>query len=264
MLYGINITSFKEWHIAKTFYEEGVIDFVEILIDNFRNSDPKLFLELLEGLPHSVHIMFSRFLEVERSQLGNFFKLIKPVLDIMNPLYVSDHIARFKLDGIEYPISLELDYKYEYNHIIEEANYWSKLLGTKLYLETFPSILDTGLAQAEFFNKMLDSNHNLGVLFDISNLLIAQLNGVNDYNDWKKTIKNAKHFHIAGYFQTKSNPPLVMDGHNRDLSDEALDIVRTNKHHLNKEGNTIVIERDYYYDIDTWRTDILKVKEALA
>lgn len=263
MLYGINLTSLREWPIAQRFYNEGIIDFVEILIDNFRNSDPELLKSAIQGMPYSIHIMFSRFIEASREKVDHFYEAIKPMLTTLQPMYISDHLARFTLDGMEYPTSIELDYINESEAIMVAAAYWQQKLGHTLYLETFPSVLETGIQQAAFMSKLLEGNKDLGVLFDVSNLFVAELNGVNKMSDWYSVMQKAKHFHIGGYFFTGTTPQLVMDSHNTILSTEALNILSNNKQIINRPGHTIVIERDYNYDEITWREDILNVREAL-
>lgn len=263
MLYGINITSLQELPIARKFFNEGLIDFIEVLIDNYKDSDPNIFLSAFAQVPHAVHIMSSRFIEVDNEELTNYFNSIYPILSVMNPLYVSDHLAKFTLDGIEFPAPMELDYEQEKQQILNAIDKWQHKLGCKLYLETFASVLDNGNKQAGFFNDLLDLNQNIGVLFDVSNMVVGYLNGVIDMQDWKSVILRAQHFHISGYSYSNTVPQLVIDSHNMPISEHSLNILFENRQIINKPHNTIVIERDYSYEEEQWRTDIIKVKEAL-
>jgi len=263
MLYGINITSLQEFPIAQKFFHEGLIDFVEILIDNYKNSDPDTFYSVVGQIPHAVHIMSSRFIEADETELADYYKSISPVLSAMNPIYISDHLARFTLEGVEFPAPMELDYEQEKQHILTAIDVWQHKLGSKLYLETFASILDNGKNQADFFTGLLDTNKNVGVLFDVSNLVVGYLNGVINMQDWTNVMLQAQHFHVSGYSFSNTVPELILDSHNTPISEVTLNTLFENRRIISKPQNTIVIERGYSYDEVQWRTDIINVKESL-
>lgn len=263
MLYGINITSLQELPIAQSFFHEGLIDFVEILIDNYKDSDATTFHSAIGNIPHAVHIMSSRFIETNNTELDNYYKSIYFILSAMKPIYISDHLARFTLDGIEFPAPMELDYEQEKQHILKAIDVWQSKLGCKLYLETFASILDNGKKQANFFTDLLCTNKNVGVLFDVSNMVVGYLNHVINIQEWTNVMLQAQHFHVSGYSYSNTMPKLIIDSHNTPISEITLNILFENKIIINKPENTIVIERDSNYDELQWRTDIINVKKAL-
>lgn len=263
MLYGINITSLQELPIAQRFFHEGLIDFVEILVDNYKDSNPDAVYSAISNLPHAVHIMSSRFIEATNTELDYYYQSIYPVLSVMNPIYVSDHLARFTLDGVEFPAPMELDYEQEKHHVLLAIDKWQHKLGCKLYFETFASILDNGKKQADFFTGLLEANKNVGVLLDVSNLVVGHLNGVINMQDWANVMLQAQHFHVSGYSYSNTVPQLIIDSHNTPISEITLNVLFENRRIMNKPQNTIVIERDSNYDEVQWRKDIINVKEAL-
>ena len=91
--------------------------------------------------------------------------------ECINPIYVSDHIARFSIDNLTLPILKEYDYK-EIEIAIKKISHWQDMLGSNVFLENFPSLTSEGYGQPDFFKSIIDDT-NCGLLFDISNAFVA-------------------------------------------------------------------------------------------
>lgn len=263
MKIGVNLTSSHSISIASKLLKMQSIDFCELLIDNFITYDPYMILDKIGSTPVSFHIMRSRFMERNTKDLKELSSRVKHWIDILRPIYVSDHIAKFSVNGRSLIFLGEMNYKNDYKKVKIGVQKWQELLGTKVYFENFPSFIDYDANQIDFL-KMLRNETSCGILFDFSNAVIASKNSKYLVNRWLNTASSAKHFHVAGFCTSNTDPNLWIDSHDCELSRGTVDFfTRFLKTIDTSVDKTIVIERDAKIELNSWLSDIKKIKNKL-
>ena len=142
MQIGFNFTTNGTLDMVQRMIQERQIDYCELLIDNFLHVPPKELIDAFE-CPVGFHIMRSQHLERDRETLEKLAKRIRFLIEAINPVYVSDHLLRFTNDGRNFHFLGEIDYK-KYDAIRVRVEQWQEMLGTHLYLENYPSIMEGG------------------------------------------------------------------------------------------------------------------------
>jgi len=254
MYVGINWTSPEAYPVIKKLADYGHIDYCELLIDNFLHLPPDSITSAIGSKPVAFHIMWSRFLERPDQELIEYAEIIRRWIDHLKPIYISDHIAQFTSNGRNLPIVIEVNYGEQKKRIIEKCCRWRDLLKTELYFENFPSVIDTNSGQINFFQTLISEN-GLEILFDISNAVVSNINCEVELSDWSHCINRTKHFHIAGYRMSDTQPTLAIDSHDTNISEHALEffkkIIKTRSSDF-----TIVVERDANIEYNSWLADI--------
>lgn len=255
MKIGVNLTSVKQIPVIKKLFENNIINFCEIMIDNFFSIDILEFRTALGTIPTAFHIMNSRYLERDLDELKEYAKNVKKFYELFRPLYVSDHMARFTLDGYALPRLIDVDYIHSYDQIVDRVIIWQKLLDRTVYIENFPSILDIGKNQPEFLNS-LRNDTGCEILFDISNAVLACKNVGLSEKDWENVIKYGQCFHVAGFRKSDTSPPIYIDSHDDSPSKESVDLFNKILKGSLSDNSTIVFERDWDINYENWKRDI--------
>ena len=122
-----------------------------LLIDNFLSVPPE---EMAQGFgaPVGFHIMFSKFIENDDAALDSMAIRLRRLIDLLKPLYVSDHIARFNHEGRQLYHLAEIDYITDYEQVRCRVDWWQQKLGCRLHLENYPSIMDGGVEAPAFLS----------------------------------------------------------------------------------------------------------------
>lgn len=260
MRIGFNFTLGETLPLFQQLVAERHIDFVEVLIDNFFHVEPKQLAGAFD-CPIGFHIMFSKFMESDKEFLESMARKIRAFMDEVNPLYVSDHMARFSHEGRTLFHLAEVDYAGEYNSVREHVEWWQEKLGMRLYLENFPSIMDGGRGGPEFFAR-LTRETGCGVLFDISNAVVAQQNCGLSLDAWQEIMAATPHFHVAGYHHSFIEPHVTIDTHDQELSPETLAFLESGRSLFEKPGATMTYERDGNIEYDSIVADLDRLRQV--
>lgn len=266
MRLGFNFTLGDTAPLVRRLLTSGRIDYVELLIDNFLAVPPaRLERELAEGfgVPVGFHIMFSKFIENDEPSLGNLARRLRALIERLNPLYVSDHVARFTHDGRQLYHLAEIDYASDYDQVRRRVDWWQDRLGRRLFLENYPSILDGGHDAPVFYERLVRDT-GCGVLFDASNAVCAHLNCGVPLEAWEGIIDGTPHFHTAGYNLSILQPHLVLDTHDRALSDATMAFLARCRDRFDKPGATMTYERDDNFDEDDIAADLDRLRAVFA
>ncbi len=125
-------------------------------------------------------------------------------------------------------------------------------------------MLGGGNDQADFYARLV-ADTGCGVLFDLSNAVVAELNTGYPALRWLPVVRAMPHFHIAGYRRTEGEPALVIDSHDSPIAEDTLAFLRTfERERGGLEGLTLVVERDANIDFDPWAADIRAVEAVHA
>lgn len=257
---GVNYTSSRQFALIRELIDLKVVDFVEILIDNFLTVPARSILQSFHDIPMAFHIMNSRFLESDLVRLRELSSLLKTLINEINPLYVSDHVGRFSQTGCLLPILGEYDYC-QIDRAITSVSLWQEMLGTQILFENFPSYSPDGLTQPDFFKAVLHET-GAGLLFDISNAVIAEHNAGVPLSAWHPLVKGRCHFHAGGYSESdrsESQSVILLDTHDRALSEVTNAAVHALLHEHRFDASTITIEFDRNIQVESWMQELNRV-----
>jgi uncharacterized protein len=258
MQIGFNFTLNGTLPMVKRMLQERQIDYCELLIDNFIHMPAKELIDAFES-PVAFHIMFSRYMEAESDVLRRMANRLRMYIEEMKPIYVSDHILRFTHDGRQLFHLGEIDYK-QYNVIRERVECWQEMLGVRLHLENYPSIMEGGWEAPDFYRRLMQET-GVGVLFDASNAVCAERNCGAPVDLWSDVVKETRHFHVAGYGPSFVAPHITIDTHDRELASDTLEFLETRRTLFDKPGATITYERDFEIEYDSISADLKRLRE---
>ena len=248
---GANLTNLRrQLPLLKQWHGNGTIDYIEILLDNFSTIDPLSLREALGDIPVGLHIMNSKFLDRAAADLPAVAGLISNWISAFAPIYVSDHVMRFSMNGFSLPYAVEEDYK-RLEAIASKIDFYQDLLKQKIHFENFPSMAPSGKGQAECLCNVV-AKTGCGILFDVSNAEVAELNGGDPWADWQEVAKEAAHFHVAGFghadrfgchHDSHDSPP---SGRSMSLARSVIALAQS------AAAPTVTIEYDHNVDSDQW------------
>jgi hypothetical protein len=259
MQIGFNFTLGSTLGLVQRLIREHHIDFCELLIDNFLHVPPQE-LRAAFDCPIGFHIMFSEFIEQDAGFLDDLAARLKVYIDVLEPIYVSDHLARFTHRGRQLYYLAELDYEAQYNEVRERVERWQDRLGRPLALENYPSIMDGGWDAPAFYDR-LTRETGASVLFDASNAVCAQRNCGAPVDLWADIVSSSHHFHVAGYNNSYIEPHITVDGHDQEMASDTLGFLKTYRRKFDKPGATITYERDFNIDYDPVSDDLKKLRD---
>lgn len=195
MLIGVNCTSPYAIPLILQLKAENKIDFCELMVDNFVHLNPAKIKATFADLPLSLHIVASHFLEKSMTEVTTLGKHLRSWIADLNPIYTSDHIiCLYDATGKQMPMLQEFAYEEQYDFLRERIKKWQSLLETKIYFENHASLTPTGKTQADFFAQ-LQQEMGVGILFDVSNAYIAELNNICPLTNWQPVFKKVKHIY---------------------------------------------------------------------
>ncbi len=258
MLIGVNWGAPQSLPIIQRLLTENIADFCEIAIDNFIHLSPQQVRDVLPDKPVSFHILGSRFLEKTPAQLREIAERVRAWIAVFQPLYVSDHLLQFTDQKGYLPALTELDYASQTQQTIEHCRVWQQLIGQKIFFENVASLLPVGETQPTFYEQLIQSTQ-AGLLFDISNAAISDINGVCPFEKWQPLLHACTHFHVAGFRFVENN--MALDTHDTSVAPEVHEWIR--KILPTSVGKTLVVELDDNIDFSFWRKEILTVKESI-
>ncbi len=259
---GVNLTRRSQIDPVRQMIEDGSADHVEVLIDNFLSCEPASIRDSLGDIPLSLHIMRSRFLERPAADLPALGTRLRAFIRELQPFAVSDHCARFTEQGLPLAMLAEVDYRNSRTLCTRIAG-WQEALDHPLLLENFPSLGEEGRAQPAFFAEAA-ARCGSGLLFDLSNALIAAHNGGAVLEDWYPHLATVHHLHCGGYSML-DNSPLRIDSHDRPLADDSWQALAQllDAGRLPRLGS-LTLEFDHDIDYPAWRRDLARARTQLA
>jgi uncharacterized protein (UPF0276 family) len=220
------------------------LPFIEILWDNFLHLEPADILRLVHPLADRValHIMWSRFLELEEAALASYLHTLNRHIRTLDPIYVSDHLCRFRERG--FPLSIPLEVvPYKPQAIKGRVLRYQDAIGRSVLFENYASTESHGREQPQFLRWLMRET-DCGLLFDVSNARAAQLNGIALVSDWSPLLAGTHtHGHVGSY-KYRDDTQLYHDTHDSPISDDVIRDLTTLKS-INALG-TLCYERDHF------------------
>lgn len=261
MIIGVNVTSPRGFDHAEAYWAEGLVDYFELMLDNFLRVDPDLLARKMDGRPTGIHIMSSRFLHRTQDELSELAGRMRRVLAAIRPIYVSDHLGLHMVDSQFLPDMVEVDYDRP-RPLINAIEQWRDLIGYDLLLENFPSCSSVGKGQAAFFAEMARAIE-VRPLLDLSNAIVAERNGGDAAAEWLTAGMEIAHCHVSGYRPSDLDPSFIVDSHDRPVSVESWLLL---ERAWTESGRiaTLTVERDHVEDLDEWRSDLRRARGVAA
>lgn len=261
MKIGINFTSSETLPLIKRLIAEGKVDYCELLIDNFFHVPVRELAEAFD-CPVAFHIILSRFIESDTDFLTHFATRVRALADALQPLYISDHLAHFSVDGRQVYALAEIDYAAERRRVVSRIAWWQAQLQRPLLLENFASLLDGGHDVPAFFEHMM-AETGAGLLFDASNAVCAHRNCGAPLDRWAPLIRQASHFQVAGYTD-EPGAVLTLDLHATPLAGDTLAFLRQHRADFAENGATLTYERDAQFDYPSIVADLQALRSVFA
>lgn len=210
-------------HFKQLLREPQSLDFIELLADNHLapGGPARRQARALAGrYPVVLHCVGMSLGSVDALDYG-YLDRVGALAAETGALWISDHIAFTRFDGVEYHDLLPLPGTREaLDHLVARANAVQQRLGRRILLENasryLPDVPDA-LPEAEFLSELCRRS-GCGLLLDVNNLYVSQHNlGL----DAREVIRNLSvnavgYIHVAG-FEPKGR--LLVDTHGAPVAE---------------------------------------------
>ena len=191
MLIGFSTTPWatpRRW--CENCWPAGTSDYVELLIDNFLAVPIEALMDGFAA-PVGFHIMFSKFIENDTPALERLAHRLRGLIDRLRPLYVSDHVARFRP---QWGASSTTWQRSTTSTITRESangstggnRHWAANCCWRTTPRSWMAAHD-----APAFHERLYRDTGAGVLFDASNAVCAHLNCGVPLEAWEGIIESS-------------------------------------------------------------------------
>ncbi len=244
---GVRAPYFKE--LAENRFPVG---FLEAHSENyFGNSLSREYLNLIgQQYPLSLHgvgLSLGRADGLDRQHLHQ----LKHLIDELNPILVSEHLAWSSYQHRHVPDLLPVPYVQESLQVFtDHVEEMQQALGRRILVENPSNYLafrQTNIHEADFL-QLLAERTNCQILLDVNNLYISSINVGVDPEDYISRIDPAHigQFHLAGHIESRQGGDRVLiDSHNQKVADPVWQLFQ---HCLNVIGSRpALIEWDSDY-----------------
>lgn len=223
--------SLRPEHHASVLEGALPVDWVEVLSERFLDARGGERFELLQKVRqqhpvalHGTTLSIGSVDPLDRSYL----RRLRALVDRVEPVWVSDHLAWSSLDGRELEL-LPLPYNEEcLQHVVRRLHAVRDVLGpTPLLLEnpaTCVEFTTSTMPEWEFFSAVAEQS-GCGILLDLNNLLIAAGNHGFDPVAYLSALppESVREIHLAGHVR---QGPLAIDTHQGPVPDEVWSLYR--------------------------------------
>ncbi|MGB0934990.1 MAG: DUF692 domain-containing protein [Alphaproteobacteria bacterium] len=215
--------SYKPQHFSEILEKQPAIDWLEVHSENYMvDGGPALkqLLKIREHYPISLHGV-SLSLGSDEGLNQTHLKRLKALIDLVDPMFVSEHLSWSWHNGVYLNDLLPLPYtpntlNIMAQHVMETQDY----LGRQIFVEnpssymTFP---ESTMQEPEFLIELADRS-NCKLLFDVNNIYVSAHNNSFDAADYIRQIppELIGQIHLAGHAQRDG---LRIDDHGSCVSD---------------------------------------------
>ena len=261
--------SLKEQYFTEILEKRPKVDFFEIHAENYLEFDSnnfRNFLEIAKIYPISIHCIG---LSIGSNEAIDKILLekIKKLVDIVNPILLSDHISWASSQHIHFHDLLPIPYtKESLNLFADKIKYLQDFFARDFLVENpsrYFELKGHEMSETKFINQLCEKAQ-CSLLLDINNIFVCSENLGFDAKEYLSAINPSfvSEIHLAGHEYNKEKDILV-DTHSRAIRKEVIELLQFyNK--KNKIDCPILVE----WDNDLPEFDILyqeldKVKECL-
>lgn len=237
------------------------VSVIEILWDNFCALDPARLADDLAVLADRVmlHVMWSRYLELDEPALRDYLARLRRHVDVLKPLAISDHLCRFQIGHAFVGAGQERTYD-DLDFVCERVGRYQDAIGQTLLVENTASSEQPAARQIEFVAAM-QARTGCGILFDISNAVVGEVNGLGDVTAWLPLIAGKPIRCHVGSYQRDPEAECYIDSHDCAVSAATENAIGTIVRAANVES--ITYERDYNRSADAIADDLRRIGRCI-
>ena len=261
----LSLNNLGEFDLARAALAEasvGQLDCIEILWDNYCHLDAGRLAEFLAPFSTniSLHVMWSRFLERDEAELSTYFARLREHCHVLKPIAVSDHLCTFRSQTLRLAIPQEHDYV-DLAHVASRIERYQDAIGQTLLVENNASTDYPADRQLAFLDQLV-ARTGCGVLFDVSNAVVGELNGLGDVSLWIDWLAGRELRAHVGSYAHNENTGLTHDTHDQDVS--ATTAQRLTELVGAARVASITLERDYNKSAAAIARDLRLLHTAVA
>jgi uncharacterized protein len=260
----LSLNNLGEFELARAaLCEAGIqkLDCIEILWDNYCHLDAGKLAEYLAPFSTriSLHVMWSRFLERDEDELTVYLARLREHCHVLDPIAVSDHLCTFRSQTLRLAIPQEHDYV-DLAHVVSRVERYQDAIGRQLLVENNASTDYPVERQLALFDPLV-ARTGCGVLFDVSNAVAGELNGLGDVSVWLDWLAGRDVRAHVGSYAHNENTGLTHDTHDQDVSattaERLGELVRVAR------VASITLERDYNKTVAALARDLRLLRAAV-
>ncbi len=224
-------------HINSLLKKTQKIDWLEVHSENYyAEGGPSIknLQKIRENYPISLHSVGNSLGSFQEIDL-NHLKKLKNLIEIIDPIFVSDHISWGMVDNNHFNDLLPLPYTNKsLKAISNNIDAMQNFLKREILVEnpsSYISFKNEEMDEADFINQ-LTKKTGCFLLLDVNNIFVSSSNNKNfkPISYLKKLNKEiVKEIHLAGHskskiFDGKKNKTLLIDTHNSEVCKEVWEI----------------------------------------
>ncbi|CAN5394943.1 DUF692 domain-containing protein [soil metagenome] len=204
-LHGIGI-GLRSVHLSHILSHKPPIAWLEILADNYLVEDELTMTQLMQirqNYPVTLHCIGMSLGSTDPVNFAYLSKL-KRLQQLIEPVYISDHLSWSSIDNHYVPELLPLPYNQEtLNHVVDKILHVQDFLGHTIVIEnpsSYLSYLNSDITEWDFLNEIADKTA-CSLLIDINNIAVSAFNHHFDPLLYLQKLipKHVSQFHLAGF-----------------------------------------------------------------
>lgn len=216
-------------HIPEILEQEPAIPWLELLADNHLHpaGPAPTLAAVLERYPATLHCVAMNLggtAPLDR----DYFRALRRLAEQARAPWVSDHLCFTAVGAVHHHDLLPLPWTEEaLSHLCERVARAQDRLGTRLLVENVSAYLGyahSTLSEPEFLGALVEST-GCGLLVDVNNLYVNQVNRGVDARDWLAAIpdEGVVEAHLAGH---EAREGLLVDTHGAPVAPAVWDLYR--------------------------------------
>jgi uncharacterized protein (UPF0276 family) len=249
--------------LEKAGHPQG-LPFIEFLWDAYAHLEPGFVRDALGPLGKQLafHVMWSEFIDVDDDAFLKYLTMLRAHVEELKPLYLSEHLCSFSVGSINLVSAAEVDWESQVDRICDRVARYQDVMGRQLLVENFGSTHDGGKRQVECFAEITDRT-GCGILFDVSNAVLADLNGIAPFDEWLALMRERKgvRSHVGGYSRDE-RLDVFEDSHAVALSKATREALARTLREV--DVVSVCFERAYNLDTDEMSRDMRAVETIIA
>jgi uncharacterized protein (UPF0276 family) len=235
---------------------------IEILWDNYCALDPVRLADDLSVMADRVmfHIMWSRYLELDDEAFSDYLTRLRHHVRAVRPVAVSDHLCRFQVRGVF--VGAGQEYAYDrLDYVCDRVAQYQDAIGQTLLIENNASNEHSVATQIEFLHALI-TRTGCGVLFDVSNAVVGELNGQGDLEMWMPLLRDrALRCHVGSYVYD-TDVDTFIDNHSVEVSAATEAALRALCGSAQMQIESITYERDFNRTTEGITRDLVRIAEC--
>lgn len=223
-------------HVKEVLAGQTNVDWFEALSENFMGQPEYGFGRTLKNL-ELIRKDFPVVLHGVSMNLGsqdpldlNYFKRLKQLINIIDPIWVSDHLCWTGIHGHNTHDLMPLPYtKASLQHFSNRVQQAQDILGQRILIENPSSYIEfkqSEMTEAEFIVELAEKA-DCGLLLDVNNIFVSSFNHGFNIEDYLRNIPwhRVGQIHMAGH-DKDDEEELLIDTHAQPVRDEVFNLYK--------------------------------------